>query len=277
MAMLIKSYYLEHKAVFEENFRQVLDNFDVEAIHKMRTSTKRLRALFQLIQFLTEGNFKAKKQLKKLRTVFKHAGNIREIQIESLLVKQYEPLLNETFPEYLEYLKKREHKEIVAFLKSIPPIDNRDRILKDDKILAVIDQFQEDKLHERTAAFVQSKTQAILGNIHKRPSNHRIHLNRTFLKQVYYLYEILAGLTDVGIIFNTNVERIREMEQFLGSWHDLVNSPVYMNAFLKTRSVSSTSKYKLLKSAIAVERKKMRHEILKEFYPELQSDIYTAK
>ncbi|MCB2221884.1 MAG: CHAD domain-containing protein [Bacteroidetes bacterium] len=277
MAVIIQSYYLEHKAVFAENFRQVLDNFDMEAIHKMRTSTKRLRALFQMIQFLTDGKFKAKKQLKKLRTVFKHAGNIREIQIESLLVKQYELLLNETFPEYLEYLKKREHKEIVGFLKSIPPIENRDRILKDDKVLAVIDQLQEDKLHEGTAAFVKNKTQAILENIHKRPSNHRIHLNRTFLKQLYYLYEMLAELTDVGKIIKTNVERIREMEQFLGSWHDLVNSPVYMNAFLKTRSVYRTSKYKMLKSAIAADRKKMRREILEEFYPELEADIYTAK
>lgn len=61
MAEIIKAYYLEHKIIFEENFKIVLDNFDVEAIHKMRTSTKRLRALFLLIEFLTENHFKAKK------------------------------------------------------------------------------------------------------------------------------------------------------------------------------------------------------------------------
>ncbi|HPE57850.1 MAG TPA: CHAD domain-containing protein [Bacteroidales bacterium] len=277
MAEIIKAYYLEHKIIFEENFKIVLDNFDVEAIHKMRTSTKRLRALFLLIEFLTENHFKAKRQLRKLRQVFKHAGKIREIQIEALLIKAYELKLNLTFPEYLEYLKRREYKEIAAFLKSIPPIRERDRILKDDKIIATIDQLTNKDLQKGTADFLLSKVFAIRDHINAAPSNHRIHENRTYLKQIYYLFGILSVLSNMPEILKTDVIRIRDMEQFLGTWHDLVNSPVYMNAFLQTKNTGKIEKYKKLRNAIKAERKEMRQVILNEFYPELLADIQTAK
>lgn len=277
MAEIIKAYYLEHKLVFEENFETALDNFNVEAIHKMRTSTKRLRALFQLIEFITEKEFKAKKQLRKLRQVFKHAGKIREIQIEALLVKEYELKLNVHFPEYLEYLKRREHKEIAAFLKSIPPIKNRDRILKDEKIINVIENLTDDSLKQFSAAFIIVKTKIIQRHIHNPASNHRIHENRTMLKQIYYLYGILSVLSPIKNYFKTDVMRIREMEQYLGTWHDLVNSPVYMNAFFQTKNKGNIEKYKQLRNAIKTDRKEMRKVITNDFYPELLADIQTAK
>ncbi len=277
MDPIISAYYLEHKGVFEENFRLVLDKFDVEAIHKMRTSTKRLRALFQLIEFLSDEKFKARKQLKKLRQVFKHAGRIREIQIESLLVKEYETKLDESYPAYLEYLTRREHKEIVAFLKSLPPIELRDQILNDEKILTVINNLNEHQLKDGANNFLRKKTAAILINIEKPPSNHRIHKNRTLLKQIYYLYPILDALTDVKAIIATDAERIREIEQYLGRWHDLVNSPVYLNAFLKTKSAGLKENYKALRNAIRTEREKMRKVILVQYFQELKSQIYTAK
>ncbi len=65
MSELIKAYYLEHKAIFDEKFNQVLVGFSADAIHKMRTSTKRLRALFQLVQVLSGKKFKARNILKK--------------------------------------------------------------------------------------------------------------------------------------------------------------------------------------------------------------------
>ncbi len=270
MTGLIKTYYEEHNAVFNEKFQIALEGFDMEAIHKMRTSTKRLRALFILIEFLTDKKFKAKKQLKKIRSLFKFAGMIRELQIEKQLITEHETILDENFQEYLEYLTQREHKEISRFLKHLPALKNRKNIINSDKVLKAIDSVPEHKAKSRTLAFISDKEKEISSIKSKPDSNHRIHSNRTHLKQVYYLHEILIHMSEREKILGISALRLREMEQYLGKWHDLVNSPVYMNAFFKTRRYKGEEKYKILKKRIADDRKKMRQEIVKSFYPELK-------
>lgn len=271
MTEQLRAYYQEYKSVFEDNFRIVLENFDVEAIHKMRTSTKRLRALFILMEFLSRKKFNAKKQLRKIRTLFKFTGKIREIQIEQMLVTSYQEILKEDYRVYMEYLKRREHREISRFLKHLPAQKERGMILDNEKILLAFDKMEKESTKKRAAKFVQSKEKKIGKIISAHPSNHTIHTNRTHLKQLYYLFEILTGLTGSNTIMGMNYFRIREIEQYLGEWHDLVNSPVYMNAFFKTKSYKGEKKYSTLKKQISQKRKEMRKEIINKIYPGINS------
>lgn len=277
MTETIRAYYSEHKAVFEEHFSMVLESFNMEAIHKMRTSTKRLRALFILMEFLSEKKFKARKQLKKIRTLFRYAGHIREIQIEQQLVLDLQEPMQQQYPEYMEYLRRREHREIARFLKHLPAHESRQKILDDETILAAFDALEQDGIRERAAQFLAFKEKRITKLISKPASNKRIHANRTHLKQLYYLYEILTDLTGSSTVLGLTNERIREIEQFFGDWHDLVNSPVYMNAFFKTNNFNDEKKYLELKRKIAEKRKAMRREIINSIYPEIMRGLQTAK
>jgi len=261
MSEIIKTYYLEHKAIFEANFNIVLESFNMEAIHKMRTTTKRLRGLFQLIEFLSSEKFKAKKQLRKIRTVFKHSGKIREIQIEQEIVAHYEIILSTPFPEYKEYLKRREHKEIAAFLKSIPKISKRKKILNHQYILDTISNLPPKKIVSKTFSFIEWKKESIKKLNNLPISNTRIHQNRTYLKQLYYLHDTLVLLTNKNDILNINKERLREIEQQIGNWHDLVNSGIYLNAFFKTKDGEKTTVYKNLNKQILADRQAMRKEL----------------
>ncbi len=277
MTASIREYYSEHKAVFEENFNMVLESFNMEAIHKMRTSTKRLRALFILMEFLSAKKFKARKQLKNIRILFRYAGHIREIQIEQQLVLDLQEPLQQLYPEYIEYLRRREHREIARFLKHLPAHESRQKILDDETVLAAITALEQDGIRDRAAQFLMFKEQRIANLISKPASNKRIHTNRTHLKQLYYLYEILTDLTGGTLILGLTNERIREIEQFFGEWHDLVNSPVYMNAFFKTSNFNNEKKYLLLKKRIAGKRRAMRREIINAIYPEIMPELQTAK
>lgn len=271
MTTKLRQYYQDYKFVFEENFRIVLENFDVEAIHKMRTSTKRLRALFILLEFMTEKKFKARKQLKKIRFLFKFTGRVRELQIEQQLILSYQIQLGESFDEYLEYLKIREHREISRFLEHLPKLSSRSKILNDKKALAAFDLIDQGGSGKKAMEFVNAKQKTINRIISKPISNSRIHSIRTHMKQLYYLFDILTDLTSTtGILGMTNM-KMREVEQYLGEWHDLVNSPVYMNAFLKTKNFDGNKKYQVLKKEIAAKRKFMRKEITQTIYPSLSA------
>lgn len=262
MKGLIKAYYIEHKAVFDENFKIVLVNFDEDAIHKMRTSTKRLRALFQLIEFISTDNFKSKQQTKKIRSLFKHAGRIREIQIEKTILSGYEDCLDLQYPEYREYLVQREHREIARFLKSIPKFSERDKIINDSYIIKTILTCSGKTLSINVSNFLNRKLEK-LNRLNSKPvSNVRIHKNRTILKQLYYLYDILSQITKEPKILNMTSERIREIEQKIGTWHDLINSTYYLNNFFKTKNGIKSENYKKLKHQIIRDRNLQRKEIV---------------
>jgi CHAD domain-containing protein len=271
MSELIKAYYQEHKAVFDEKFNQVLEGFNADAIHKMRTSTKRLRALFQLIQVLSGNKFKAKKQLRKVRGLFKYVGKIREIQIEQMLIWSYEEKLNSNYSDYIEYILKRENREIVIFLNYLSTQNKEDKLLNDDKILNSIENLKENKIVKRTEKYLARQTARLSEIISQRPNNKRIHEVRTILKQLYYLHDILTGILGREKLLKVSKERLKEIEQHLGTWHDLVNSPKYMNAWLRTQNTDKSEKYITLKRQIQEDTKSMRMEIIRNIYTELIS------
>lgn len=258
---MIKSYYKEHKEVFEKNFAKVLAGFDMEAIHKMRTSTKRLRALLILIKYLSADKFSAKKHLQELRMLFKYAGKIREIQIECALVTSYAQKDTKNYGEYLDYLCVREKKEITKFIRSLPEIDRKGHILDDAEIMTAIGNISENKVAKKAGKFIRLKKEMITG-LNRHPLSYRnIHANRTHLKQIYYLYEILCKLTDQDKIFNMKSDQIHETEQLIGSWHDLVNSRQLMKGYFNTRNSVKSKKYRDLRKRITADRKNMLKQI----------------
>ncbi len=216
------------------------------------------------MNYLSTKKFKAKKQLKKIRILFKYAGKIREIQIEQLIVWEFEKKLNENYSDYLEYLLRKEHIEIARFLKHLPEIDRRESILNHEEILAAIESINPEKLHKKANKFINSKTKSLQELINKPSSNNTIHRSRTILKQLYYLYDVLTQVSGNKDIINLPLEKIRELEQKIGRWHDLVNSPIYLNAFLKTKHGKKIEKYKCLEKGLKIERDKMRKEIISE-------------
>ena len=263
MEDLIKAYFIEHKSVFDEKFKIVLASFDEDAIHKMRTSTKRLRAFFQLLEFISANKFKSKKQLNRIRTLFKHAGKIREIQIEKLISTTYEDSLDISFPEYQEYLKQCEHREIARFLKSIPKFSKRNKIIDDVYVIDTITNCTGNKLSEDVNKFMLRKMDQLNGLNTKPVSNERIHKNRTILKQLYYLFDILSQITKKSEILNMTSERMREIEQKIGNWHDLINSTYFLNNFFQTKNGIKSPEYKKLKHQIIKDRNLQRKEIVK--------------
>lgn len=259
----IREYYLTHKLIFEEMFSKSLDDFDKEAIHKMRTSTKRLRALFQLIEALSDKKFKAKKQLKGIRYLFKYTGKIRELQIESGILSEYEINNKLEFQTYREYLNRREHLEIARFLKALPPISQRIKILIDAKVLKAIENIKDDVVIEKTEKFISSKSKNIQQINSNKVSNYRVHQNRTIIKQLYYLFDILIIGSNESMVMGMTIERLREIEQMIGDWHDQVNSIHYLNAFRKTKAGRSNPEIDSLKHFMKSERDRMRKEIVK--------------
>ncbi|MBP6723049.1 MAG: CHAD domain-containing protein, partial [Bacteroidia bacterium] len=53
-----------------------------DAIHDLRVATKKIRTVFRLVEFIAPDQFKTKKQIAGLRTLFRAAGVLRELQVD---------------------------------------------------------------------------------------------------------------------------------------------------------------------------------------------------
>jgi len=259
----IREYYLTYKLVFEESFSKSLDQFDMGAIHKMRTSTKRLRALFQLLESLSDQKFKAKRQLKAIRHLSKLTGKIRELQIELQLFSNYENTTKIEIIAYREYLSHKEHLEIARFLKSLPPLDKRQNILNDKRVLKALKRISKNNQSSKAPVFINEKLADLEYINRKKISNQLVHQNRTILKQLYYMYDILMVANNGKQPMEITKERLRDIEQQIGDWHDRVNSIHYINAFLKTKQSINNPAIKHYKQKTKLERDEMRKAIVK--------------
>lgn len=264
MTQIIQDYYIEHKSNFEENFLLAKETSNAGAIHKMRTSMKRLRALFQLVEVLTDGKFKARKQLKKGRKIFKLVGNIRELQVEELLVYEYEVKLCFKFIDYSEYLIEKGQREIVRLKQNLPA--KKDNFFRDEVFNEALKSINQNEIQVKTQEFIKQKSHVLLKLNKKGKTTKRIHQNRTILKQVYYLYPILTHLSGWHQLLGMTQEDMREKEQQIGNWHDRVNSLHYLSQFFDAKDGRNTDDYLKLKKYIMTERDEMKNEITKHLF-----------
>ncbi len=262
---IIENYYREHKQVFDECFARAPEGYKVEDIHNMRTSIKRLRALLQLVEFLSDNKFSTKKYLKRGRILFKAVGVLRELQVEEMLVYKYEEMLGLEFTEYSEYLFEKEHREIEKLKKGFGNI-NGDKIFNDKKFVKALKSIDKETVQEKTQAFVKRKSNTLLKMNRKGKITKRVHENRTILKQIYYLYNILINLSDWHILLGMTRDEIRQKEQQIGDWHDKVNSLYYLDLFFMKHNYKPPENYFKLKRFIFKDRDEMKKEIVKHLF-----------
>jgi CHAD domain-containing protein len=116
-------------------------------------------------------------------------------------------------------------------------------------------------MNKNIPGFIEQKKQILLDLNKLQATNPRIHENRTHIKQLYYLYDHLTELSGQKEILKMKKEKMREIEQMIGFWHDLVNSGPLLKAFFKTKDFKKHDKYKTLKKNLFADRKKKLNEI----------------
>jgi CHAD domain-containing protein len=90
--------------------------YTVETFHNLRVEIKKLHALFDLINYSSK-HFKRRKTFKIFKLIFYHAGKVRELQIEEIMLHDYLP--NTVNSSYRKSLKVQQFKEKERFFSLI--------------------------------------------------------------------------------------------------------------------------------------------------------------
>lgn len=259
---LYEHYHSLHQKI-RRQFDLAANYLDVEGIHELRVEIKRLRAFFELLEFINP-HFQAKQNFKKIRKLFKAAGGIRDLHVQQELVRFWSKKLQLELSEYYNFLKQTELARRPEFLSAAKKFDF--------KIFATNESLIRTFMQYLPADFVEGKTQnqldALLKKLHelKNPAPATqvdFHQIRICLKAARYTLEVLLGCFQKSNLEPLN-DHLREMHRALGKWHDEEVGLQSLDAFLQEQaSVELFSRDSYLKFASALEEDK--HKLLASF------------
>ena len=200
---LLNHYVVDLLNSMEQHISEFVKNKKPDSLHHMRVDIKKIRAAF----YFAENLYKEEYSANKLKPIFFKAGQIREIQINILLLSFMSP----PPVKLIEQLKKKENTVTLKFIKDslryIRLIKNFRKnvslpsILPDNK--SIIKYFKNEK---------QKANKKIENN--NRESFHRYRMK---IKRLMYMYNIMPKKMQKEIEINHSVNKL---QQKLGNWHD---------------------------------------------------------
>jgi len=217
MAEQIIDYFRRHRQVIEENLELSRDPNDIEAIHNLRLSIKRMRVVAKLAEILSRGKFDMKQQMKDIRKLFRRAGRLRDMQVALQLLKEYD---NDGLQSVIDHIEGRELKQRRKYEEVLSGFDP-----------GILDRFEENLIASTAGVDKKVLTHAgftMLSDLefdihriyHSSKEEKRLHRIRRRLKDINYLNNIFAESLPIADHLNISVEKLRELGEVAGTWHD---------------------------------------------------------
>ena len=96
--------------VFEDQIEGVIKSDDIEYVHKMRVTSRRLRAALPLFRFCFPGK-EFKKWASQLKKVTRLLADARDLDVQIAFIEQYMKKLNSTTEKACVEILLKDHKD----------------------------------------------------------------------------------------------------------------------------------------------------------------------
>jgi CHAD domain-containing protein len=254
------TYYGNLQRIVEENYNLAVRFADVEGVHDMRVGIKRLRAYFNLIEWINPV-FQAKQTLKPIRRLFKAAGKVRDIHVQQELMMRWVTELNLEMSEYYNFLKQKETEERKRFAdfakkKFDPKVFQSNWILIQNVLSFISTEYIQYKSEERFNAQIE---ELIKFKEKENLVEDDYHSIRILSKETRYTLEVLQTCFPPKSIWEKLNETLRKVHQALGRWHDNDVSLLFLDGFMLSyagRSFFDRNSYVKFKNSLVDDKLK---------------------
>ena len=258
------TYYGNLQRIVEENYNLAVRFADVEGVHDMRVGIKRLRAYFNLIEWINPV-FQAKQNLKPIRRLFKAAGKIRDIHVQQELMMRWATELNLEMSEYYNFLKQKETEERKRFAdfakkKFDLKVFQSNWTLIQNVLSFISTEYIQYKSEERFNAQIEKLIKFKEKENFVEDDYHAI---RILSKETRYTLEVLQACFPPKNIWTQLNETLRKVHQALGRWHDDDVSLLVLDGFLLSyagKSFFDRNSYVKFKKSLADDKLKQMAE-----------------
>lgn len=232
----LRTYYENLQRLIEENYGLAVQYADVDGIHDMRVAIKRLRAYFNLIEWINPV-FPVKKTLTPIRRLFKSAGNVRDIHVQQESVRRWMSESDLEMSEYYNFLKKKEMEERKRFFTSARTFDlgifPNNWSLIQNALSSISTEYIQNKVEERFNTEIGNLIKFKQKECFIEEDYHAIRISS---KESRYMLEVLQKCFPTKDNWTLLNEALRKVHQALGRWHDDDVALVFLDAFLLASS-----------------------------------------
>lgn len=258
------TYYGNLQRIVKENYNLAVRFADVEGVHDMRVGIKRLRAYFNLIEWINPV-FQAKQNLKPIRRLFKASGKVRDIHVQQELIRRWATELDLEMSEYYNFLKQKETEERKRFAdfakkKFDLKVFKSNWTLIQNVLSFISTEYIQFKSEERFNAQIEELVKF------KEKENFiedDYHAIRILSKEMRYTLEVLQTCFPPKNIWTQLNETLRKVHQALGRWHDDDVSLLFLDGFLLSyagKSFFDRNSYVKYKKSLADDKVKQLAE-----------------
>lgn len=228
--------------VFQKNLNISVANADIDAVHDMRVAVKKLRAAHLLAARLDKNDLLLP-DLKKIKTLYRISGQLRDLQLKKALVeKNFRSNLHSPVFVFIDR-QLTHHRCRYIELAQASRFDyfkewafNTKYLLagrKESEFNLVIQQQISAHMHEARELFSQASC------------IRDYHLSRRLIKQVLHLM-IMTGMSSWSdTSAHLTRRRLKTLEESLGNWHDHVQMSLWLSEIHQGVAIPTWEKLQL--------------------------------
>ncbi len=251
-------YYNNQSDTFQRYFNQAQESMEMEAIHQMRVAIKKLKAIWCLLEMLSDKKWKKTKHFSLVKNLFKSAGKLRETQLNLLMTEQFEDI---NLPEYTEDLIKQEKNYSKKLTLSLEKFELQKLERLNAKLLKAIINIPDDIVLKQALANVKKRNKKIAKTKGLLFNEHKLHKIRIQLKAMQEILAVIEELNTNNAMVTLR-SQIKSLNEHIGQWHDYKILSKSLKQFLsKNPHNQNTSLIKNVIKDINSEQKERQQEI----------------
>lgn len=234
----ILTYFRKHKQIIEENLILCEDPADIEAIHNLRLSVKRLRVVGKLADMFSEQSFGSKKRMRAINKLFKSSGRLRDIQVTLQLLKDTR---DTSLLPLIEKFEKKKHKQRLKFENALQVYEKGCLDELETGLTNILTGIKEKQALQAGHMLLAELEMKVHDLYHGSNGEKRMHDIRTRLKEIIYLNNIFDEQLPLQEQLNISIERLREVGEIAGTWHDCLNLEEKLGKYLSKKPADTVS------------------------------------
>jgi len=228
----VTEYYDKHRQLILGNLELSCLDGNVDAIHDMRVSFKRLKILLQFLEKISGGSLNAREEYKHFNKFYKKSGRLRDLHVHINLISCYKEKTKEAYPEYLEFIQKHINKQNHKYQKALDCFNTDFFDELGLKCNSIVKEKSDQDLIKIASGILASKIAEIKRAYQQGQDDNSFHRIRRYMKELQYLNNIINDRLPVKTELNIDSFRLAEIGQLLGAWHDKVNAEKILSAYI---------------------------------------------
>lgn len=266
-------FYRKRTTSFLANVYKASVTGSSKDIHRARLDVKKIIAFYEFLSVIFPDSKKKLIYRQLFMPLFKHAGKIREIQV-NLLLLSIPNLKIHVPPSFLKWFEEEEHQSTHHFLRAIKRFDE-EKLKQAEKVIhKICSRGAFMKSGDKTRKFLRRQVRIISKIMQTEIDDNSLHMIRRHLK-IMSTISILVSSIKSSLWLDEIISAVNKTEIMIGEWHDRVVLIESVERFLKVCKNRDTSEIDLLtrlKEELLVQKQRYATGIL----PEVEKVILTC-